>query len=80
LLAIAIALAVVIRGSGAFSADLTLTRSMAPTVVEYERPRMGSLGRQRNALLLVNGELLFVIEGCAARAFSKQCPPEALLR
>jgi putative oxidoreductase len=42
LLAIAIALAVVIRGSGAFSADLTLTHSMEPRVVEYERPRMAA--------------------------------------
>jgi putative oxidoreductase len=42
LLAIAIALAVVIRGSGAFSADLSLTRSIEPRVAEYERPRMAA--------------------------------------
>jgi putative oxidoreductase len=42
LLVIAIALSVVIRGSGAFSADLTLTRNMAPRVAEYERPRMAA--------------------------------------
>lgn len=42
LLTIAMALALVIRGSGAFSADLTLTRNMEPRVVEYERPRMAA--------------------------------------
>jgi putative oxidoreductase len=42
LLVIAIALAVVIRGSGAFSADLTLTRSLEPRAADYERPRMAA--------------------------------------
>jgi hypothetical protein len=32
----------VVRGSGAFSADLTLTQSMAPSVVEIRRPRMAA--------------------------------------
>jgi len=42
LLVIAIGLAVLIRGSGAFSADLTLTRSVAPQITEVERPRMAA--------------------------------------
>jgi putative oxidoreductase len=42
LLVLAIGAAVLVRGSGAFSADLTLTRATAPVVVEHERPRMAA--------------------------------------
>jgi len=42
LLVIAMGLAVLVRGSGAFSADLALTRSMEPRVIEIERPRMAA--------------------------------------
>ena len=42
LLVIAISLAVVVRGSGAFSADLALTQNLAPRVVEVERERMAA--------------------------------------
>jgi putative oxidoreductase len=40
LLVLAIGLAILVRGAGAFSADLTLTRSMAPRIIQLERPRM----------------------------------------
>jgi putative oxidoreductase len=42
LLVIAMTLALVVRGSGAFSADLTLTQNMAPSIVEVRRPRMAA--------------------------------------
>jgi putative oxidoreductase len=42
LLVIGIALAILVRGSGAFSADLTLTRSMGPRVIQLERTRMAA--------------------------------------
>jgi putative oxidoreductase len=42
LLVIAIGLGVLVRGSGAFSADLTLTRSMEPHIVELPPSRMAA--------------------------------------
>lgn len=42
LLVMAIGLAILVRGSGAFSADLTLSRSMAPRAIEIGQPRMAA--------------------------------------
>jgi putative oxidoreductase len=42
ILVIAMSLAVLVRGSGAFSADLALTNSMAPRIVEVRHPRLAA--------------------------------------